>query len=352
MTYGIKYLLMPESPSIQIFGHGLAGAILAETLSFAGMRVRVWDDGGVASSQVAAGMFTPLTGRRMIPSWSLAEALPVLNTFYPALEKTCGIRFFFPQSTVRIFRSQAEVSEWRERGNHEFTSPFALDHLPFESPWGGCEIKGGGWVDLPVMLKGLKDVREQNGEWGTFKSPDLTLWAEGVRASENPLWKDVGWRNAHGDILTLKIPGLSGDRIYTFGKFLVPLGHSFFRCGATYAWDLSSPDPRPQGRQELEEEIRSVLKLPFEVVDHRAGIRPVAIARVPVAGPHPEKPDHWIFNGFGSKGVLMAPWMAERIRDLIQKGKTLPKETQATRRMIRQRDRERTKRKNNSPHIQ
>ncbi|MDF3130358.1 FAD-dependent oxidoreductase [Kiritimatiellaeota bacterium B1221] len=330
------------SPSIQIIGHGLAGAILTETLSEAGLRVSVFDDGGTSSSQVAAGMFTPITGRRLIPSWSLEQALPAVNQFYPTLEKQLGTSFFHPLSTVRIFRNEKEQTEWKQKRDKGFTKALNTGELPFQSPFGACEIVGGGWVDLPCMLEGLKQRRLQKKEWGEFESPDITIWAEGVRAADNPLWKDVGWRNAQGDILTLKIPGLPEDRIYNFGKFLVPLGNQTFRCGATYAWDETSPEPRKAGREELETVLGSVLTLPYEILDHRAGIRPVAVARVPVAGPHPEDSDQWIFNGFGSKGVLMAPWMAECVLNKILRGEDLPKETQSIRRILRQRDRIKT----------
>ncbi|WFB37107.1 FAD-dependent oxidoreductase [Kiritimatiellota bacterium B12222] len=335
---------MSESPSIQIIGHGLAGAILAETLSVAGLTLSVFDDGGRASSQVAAGMFTPLTGQRMIASWALDEALPEVQQFYPALEKSSGGSFFHPQSTLRIFRSQKEADEWHSRGDQRFTQSIDASAFPFHLPFGACEITGGGWVNLPPMLEALKKRRQEQGQWGKRDQADITLWAEGVRASENPLWKDVGWRNAQGDILTLHIPGLAEDRIYNFGKFLVPLGNQRFRCGATYAWDEPSPEPREAGRTEIETSLSEILQLPFEVCDHQSGLRPVAIARVPVAGPHPEQSDQWIFNGFGSKGVLLAPWMAERMRAYIQTGTPLPKECIAARRIQRQRDREKTRR--------
>jgi glycine oxidase len=340
--------MSPARTSIQIIGHGLAGAILAETLSAAGFMVSVWDDGGLSSSQVAAGLYTPLTGRRLIASWALDEALPVLNRFYPELETATGTRFFYPQNSLRIFRNAAEREEWQTRGDKRFTRAVDCATLPFNCPFGGCEIVGGGWVDLPLMLDALSQRRKDKGEWGKRSDADITIRAEGVRAADNPLWKEVGWRNAHGDILTLRIPGLPEDRVYHFGKFLVPLGGQRFRCGATYAWDQTSATPLASGREELETVLRDVLQLPYEVIDHRAGIRSVALSRVPIAGAHPEQKDQWIFNGFGSKGVLMAPWMAARLLACLQGKEDLPKETQAKRRILRQRDRARHPAKNNS----
>lgn len=341
--------MISKNRSLHIIGHGLAGAILAETASASGCAVRVSDDGGPSSSRVAAGLYTPLTGKRLAPSWSLEPALSVLNRFYPALEQTLGVRFFHPLPTTRILVSADEQSDWQKRQQEQaatLANPSTYEQeiqSYFNLQFGAFDIPGSGWVDLPTMLDALRNRRELRGEWGPPTTPpELTIRAEGARAACNPLWRDLGWRNAHGDILTLRIPNLPPDRIYNFGRFLLPIGDDLFRCGATYAWDIDSPAPRPEGRSRLESELQNLLKVPFEVLDHQAGIRPVAIARVPVAGPHPDAPDQWIFNGFGSKGVLYAPWMAERLMRLLLKNEPLPKECQADRRMQRQRDRNTT----------
>lgn len=325
---------------IQILGHGLAGALLAETLSGAGLCVRVWDDGGPSSSRVAAGLYTPLTGRRLIPSWRLEDALPAVNEFYPGLERLLGVPFFHPLPTLRIPRDASRRREWEERGDRRYARDIKPVNLPFEAPFGCLEIDGGGWVDLPAMLDALRARRVTRGEWG---EPDgregLTIWAQGARAATHPLWRELGWRNAHGDILTLHIPDLPEDRIYSFGNFLLPLGNQRFRLGATYHWERDDPAPDKTGRDKLEAELAEILRLPFRTITHQAGIRPVALARVPVAGPHPEYPEHWIFNGFGSKGVLYAPWMARQTLAALRDGGALPGDTRAARRIQRQRDR-------------
>ena len=328
------------APDLHIIGQGLAGAILAETAVQQGLRVRVWDDGGPACSQIAAGLFTPLTGDKLVPSWSLDEALPEVFSFYPAIEKQHDTSFFHPLSICRLFTSAKQREGWDQKTTHAAAREQDVSALPFEAPWGGITLDGGGWVDLSALLKLLHERRRSRGEWA---EPDhragTTVWAEGARAQQNPLWNDVGWRNAHGDVLTVKIPDLDQSQIYNFGTFLVPLGDQAFRCGATYAWDQDSPAPRDQGRQELELKLKAVLRLPYEVLAHAAGLRPVAHARVPIAGPHPEHKQDWIFNGFGSKGVLYAPWMARRMIRCLMDAEPLPPETWAPRRIQRQRDR-------------
>ena len=55
---------------IIIAGHGIAGAVLAATLRESGQRVLVVDpDEAVTSSKIAAGVVTPITGKRLALSW-------------------------------------------------------------------------------------------------------------------------------------------------------------------------------------------------------------------------------------------------------------------------------------------
>jgi len=332
-----------NSRPLHVIGHGIAGAILAETASQKGLTVRVSDDGGPSSSRVAAGLFTPLTGRRLIPSWGLDEAYPVLKRFYLQLESILGVSFFHEQNTCRILRTPEQRKEAETRPS-EWASEWTGPLPPFHAPCGLLEIRGGGWVDLPRMLDALKERRMQRGEWNSApRADEVTIWCQGASASRDPRWQDVGWRIAHGDVLTVRIPDLDPSVIYNFDKFLLPIGNGLFRLGATYDWHTPDPVPRAQGREELEQEVSTLLNLPYEVVDHQAGLRPVALARVPVAGPHPDDPDHWIFNGFASKGVLLAPWMAENTVEALRSGSGIPKETLASRRIQRQRDREQTR---------
>ena len=53
--------------------------------------------------------------------------------------------------------------------------------------------------------------------------------------------------------------------------------------------------------------------MPFEVLDHRAAVRPVIDAGYPVLGRHPAHPQRAYFNGLGSKGSLLAPFFANQL---------------------------------------
>ena len=337
---------LPPDTRIQIVGHGLAGAILADVASRAGCQIKVTDTTlptGASSSRVAAGLFTPVTGQRLTPGWAMDDALPEVHQYYPDLEIRLGISCFHPLPTLRVIRDEAAWHHWQTQPHPPAVLPAPSPTSPLKPAAGALWIHGGGWVNLPPLLDALTRERQTKAEWGEWPAPDLTVDCSGHRAATHPLWQEAGWRNAHGDILTLHIPGLPQTCIHSFGKFLLPLGNQRFRLGATYHWDESAPAPHPDGRAELEAALRQHLTLPFHVLNHQAGIRPVALARVPIIGPHPDHPRQWIFNGFGSKGVLHTPWLARRLVQHWRDATPLPRETLAPRRILRQRDRNATR---------
>lgn len=324
---------MPNSLHIQ--GHGLAGAILAECAHQRGVGVHVSHDNGPSSSRIAAGLFTPATGNKITLTWLIDVVLPRMQEFYPFVEQITGAVFYHPTRNLRILRQAL-----RNAPDPRWFQTIAPDKLPVPAPHGALEILHSGWVNLNAMLDALQARRETLGQWNTQPPADaVTVCCSGYQAANHPLWQEAGWRNAHGDVLTLRIPDLPEDTIFNFGKFLLPVGNHCFRLGATYDWGTKTPTPRDAGRRELEEAADTFLPMPFDILAHEAGIRPVALARVPIIGPHPEERDQWIFNGFGSKGVLYAPAMADRFLDWFEHGIKPEKELQAPRRLLRQRER-------------
>jgi glycine/D-amino acid oxidase-like deaminating enzyme len=106
---------------------------------------------------------------------------------------------------------------------------------------------------------------------------------------------------------------LSEERVVHRGLWLAPAGTETFRAGSTYVWDDLNCEPTAAGRAEIESRLREFLKVPFEVIDHRAAVRPVIDAGYPVLGRHPAHPQLAYFNGLGSKGSLLAPFFADQL---------------------------------------
>jgi glycine/D-amino acid oxidase-like deaminating enzyme len=83
--------------------------------------------------------------------------------------------------------------------------------------------------------------------------------------------------------------------------------------GATYSWAVMDDAPTAPGRDELTSRLGELIRTPFEVVGHTAGVRPIVAGRKPVLGVHPDNPRLVVFNGLSSKGSLSAPFFAEML---------------------------------------
>ncbi|VTU00348.1 fad dependent oxidoreductase : Uncharacterized protein OS=Planctomyces maris DSM 8797 GN=PM8797T_23936 PE=4 SV=1: DAO [Gemmataceae bacterium] len=319
-----------------VVGQGIAGTTLAWCLRRRGLRVLVVDrnrrDG---ASHVAAGLVTPVTGKRLAKSWRWGELFPAARDFYRSVERDTGTSLFHERPSLRLFASEAERSEYLRR--REMLGELVRDatNIPgcFAAPFGGLEMPHAARLDVPAYLDAS---REQFRAAGGFLAADLDptrdveLRADGVRlprlgvearglvfcrgfSVSDPWFGRVRFNAAKGEILTVRIPGLREERVVHRGVWLAPVGRELYRCGATYAWDDLNNTPTAAGRAEIVSRLRELLRVPFEVLDHSAAVRPVVDAGYPVLGRHPDRPQLAYFNGLGSKGSLLAPFFAEQL---------------------------------------
>jgi len=54
------------------------------------------------------------------------------------------------------------------------------------------------------------------------------------------------------------------------------------------------------------------------VIEHVAGIRPTVKDRRPLVGRHPEYSNIYVLNGLGTRGVMIAPYVAQELYNYIQ----------------------------------
>ena len=139
-----------------------------------------------------------------------------------------------------------------------------------------------------------------------------------------------------GEGLTVRIPGLRLTRMVHRGVFLLPtpaLGEDVYRVGATFQWDKVWEGPTDGGRTWLLERIARITALPVEVLDHWSGVRPASRDRRPILGI--TGPRQAVFNGLGSRGVLLAPWCAAHLAEHLFAGAALDPEVDRERDALR-----------------
>ncbi|WP_460675473.1 NAD(P)/FAD-dependent oxidoreductase [Hymenobacter coalescens] len=341
---------MQEQADYLIIGHGLAGAALARTLLRRGRRVVVLDSYQPDSAtRVAAGLINPVAGKRFALAWRIDELLPAARTFYRELEADFGRRFYYEMPILKLFgsvREQNDVlarSAGRPWGDYVADPAQALPEVPgLQQPFGGLKLRHGGWLDTTALLDALvRDGREKG--WlraetfvpellvpdatGVSYGPELrasrVVFCEGAAVTRNP-W--FGWLPVtpnQGEVLDVEAPDLPTDYVLNRGAYVVPLGDGRVRVGATYRWPPFAPEPTEEARQELSQRLRDLTAVPFRVTGQRVGVRPAVRDRKPLLGTHPAHPALAVFNGLGSKGVLLAPRLAELLADALETGQEL-----------------------------
>ena len=202
------------------------------------------------------------------------------------------------------------------------------------APPGGGRWQGGGGLDTRRFLEasrgyfreaGLIEVQEVDLE-KPLPDGDVTVLCAGAAGLGAGPFGFLPERRAKGELLTVRILGFPENRIVSRNGWLVPLGGGLFRAGATYSWDDLTDTTTRSGRAQIEELIGSFTSLPCEVLEHVAGVRPIVRQSRPVIGRHPEIEDLVIFNGLGSKGVLYAPGVADRLASHLCEGTEIEKD--------------------------
>ena len=307
---------------ILIAGGGLAGCTLAWALRWHGCGVRLVDRGEpVTSTKVAAGIINPITGPNLSLSWRFAELWPAALEFYRRVERESGTVLFHQTPLLRLLDSERQVEKWMRRrdasGYAELVDPSPDVPGCFASEFGGFEATSAGYLDTTAFIAATKLALGDAWQVGEVCPSDLdggmVVFCEGMSAAANTLFDWVPFKPAKGEILTLHSAESPAERIINRGGvWLLPIGGDRFRAGATYDWGKTDSEPTAAGREEIERRLRRLLRVPYEIIDHQAAVRPVVRASKLLMGLHPAHEGVGFFNGLGSKGVLTAPFFAQQ----------------------------------------
>ncbi len=108
--------------------------------------------------------------------------------------------------------------------------------------------------------------------------------------------------------------------------FVLPIGNSLYKVGATFNWKDKTSKPSKEGKEELINKLKKVIDVDYTIVDQSAGVRPTVKDRRPLVGVHPEYKQLVILNGLGTRGVMIAPTVAKNLFNHIENEETLDEE--------------------------
>ncbi|HKC67585.1 MAG TPA: FAD-dependent oxidoreductase [Bacteroidia bacterium] len=319
-----------------LVGQGLAGSILALELLKQNKSVLVIDSADMSQcSKVAAGIYNPIVFKRLTQSWMADSTLPVMFEFFKDAEKLFNTKLIHQTKIARVFASEQEEVLWRKKAVNELDEFIdakinsAQNEYKFLNSNYGF-VTEAGFVDVPKFLANTREYLIQKNSFvnTTFKYEgviiednkiqyqdfifDKLIFCEGHLAAKNPFFQNLKFKPAKGEVLTIYCEELKTNSIINKDFFILPLPETHcFKVGATYNWDDLTDTVSDEAKNSLVEKINSVLPFSYKIINHQAGVRPATIDRRPIIGLHPIHNNIGVFNGFGTKAVMLAPYFAK-----------------------------------------
>lgn len=336
-----------------IVGQGIAGTWLSYELIRRGHQVMILNQASPnTSSQKAAGLYNPITGRKMLKTWRADDLFEHLEADYFQLEEMLGSRFIYPKPIYRPFLTVEDQNDWQGKLADAAYAPYLVE-VAYKSrgiqnvldPFGGILLRHTGYVDLPALIgaysswlqtKGCYQselfdatqlqVKEDCAQYKDWEASKI-IFCEGVATSH--FWQSLPFRPVRGEIIDVKCD-LPTDVIINQGVFIIPK-EDYFTVGSSYDHSLLTYEPQPAGIRSIEERLQKIFKGKVETIAARAGIRPATHDRKPYIGMHKESKTLAIFNGFGTKGVSLCPYFARHFVDVLEGKSPIDKEVDVQR---------------------
>lgn len=333
-----------------IVGCGLAGIAFAETCIQHGKEIILLNNNSQNSTTIAGGLYNPVVLKRFTKIWEAENQLKLSIPFYKNLELKLGTKFLYEIPLYRKLNSIEEQNNWFIASDKPSLSDFLntiLETLknPFiEEPFKFGKVNETGFLDTKLLKekyitylqsenKYIEDtfiysdlvIEEKQITYKNYKAKQI-IFAEGFGIHANPYFNNLPLDGTKGELLIIKAPELKINNIINSSIFFLPIGNDLYKVGATYNWEDKTTNLTKEGKNELVSNLKELISCPFEIVEHFAGIRPTVKDRRPLLGNHYQYKNLYILNGLGTRGVLFAPYLAERLYNFIENNMELDNE--------------------------
>ena len=354
-----------------IVGSGLAGIAFSEQLERHGKSYTVISDGSQQASKVAGGLYNPVVLKRFTLAWNAIGQLGLAIPYYTHLEKKLGVKLNYPLPVYRRFASIEEQNLWFEAADNkqlgELLStkihPNSNPHI--DAPFGYGEVLGTGRIDTKLLVASYREYLVEkgcfrperfdydrleiigngvpsnttNGAYVRYRTVESSetfearhlVFAEGFGMKQNPFFRYLPMQGSKGEYLFIEAPELQEKHAIKSSIFVIPEGKDRYRIGANYAWKDKTNHPTEAARNELIKKLDALLRCDYRITGHVAGVRPTVSDRRPLVGRHHKFQNLYVLNGFGSRGVMIAPDTAGQLYRFIAKGDLIDPEIDISR---------------------
>lgn len=338
-----------------IVGCGLAGISFCEKLKANNKSFVVFEDSSQQSSIVAGGLYNPVTLKRFTPVWKSEEQLKTALPVYNQLEKDFGVVLDYKVPVRRRFTSLEEQNNWFEASDKVGLKPFINTTLidnanpNVDAQFKLGEVLSTGRLDTKLLVQNYKSdllskgclisqsfnhnslvCKDNQVVYNDIEAKHI-VFAEGFGIKQNPFFNALPLGGTKGQLLTIHAPELKLDYVLKSSVFVIPLGNDTYRVGSTYEQKDKTNTITTEAKDMLLNKLKTFVKCDFKVLTQVAGVRPTVKDRKPLVGRHKDFKNMYLFNGLGSRGVMIAPYVANQLYNFIESNVAIDAEIDCSR---------------------
>ncbi|MDR1876670.1 MAG: FAD-binding oxidoreductase [Flavobacteriaceae bacterium] len=326
-----------------IVGQGLAGSCLAHKLGKENKSFKIIDIVSNSASFISSGMYNPVVLKRFTPVWNAQEEINKLLEEFSEFEKLLQVKLVYPSDLYRILANEDEVKTWTKKSRtNENLIPFLDPQIhssvnPYiKADFGMGKVMQCGKIFVRELLREFRkylisrhaliddvfdftslEVRTNEVEYKGIRAGKI-VFCDGYALKVNPFFSYLPMEGVKGETVVIHANGLGLKDIVKSKVFIMPMEKDYYYVGATYYYREVNDEISEEGQGELVENLNRFLTIEYKIVKSFAGIRPTVVDRRPLLGAHPDKKNVYIFNGLGSRGVMLAPAMAEGLYNFME----------------------------------
>jgi glycine oxidase len=325
-----------------IIGSGLAGISFAETCLLHNKKIMVLNDTSQNSTTIAGGLYNPIVLKRFTKIWEAEAQLAISIPFYKKLEDKLGTSFLYEIPLLRKLNNIEEQNNWFAASDKPTLSNYlsseleTLNNKALQSNYKFGKVHETGFLDAKKLKETYTNYLTTQNSYSeaTFDYSELKIkddfieykdirakqivFAEGFGIHNNPYFNNLPIDGTKGELLVIKAENLQLKEIINSSIWILPLENHLYKVGATYNWQDKTNQKTEAGKLELLTSLKELITCDFEIVEHIAGVRPTVKDRRPLLGKHHLYNNLYILNGLGTRGVLFAPYLSDKLFQLIE----------------------------------
>lgn len=359
MAVGYRHppFLASETPSapVWLIGGGIASLLLAERLVQRGIEVHlICQDPkvGQAASHNAQGAFYPQLQSALTPMSALhLHAFSFAGRYYPELQQRvafpasfCGVLQLATSAQTDTRQQKMQQQPWPEAMFQFVDAQTASELAGLTLHHRGVYFDKGGWIAPQALCLALHQYLQASSRchfhfncelqaltptdqgWQLHTSSGLISAAQvvltnGIGLAQLPQTQHLPMGKVRGQVSHIKASGLSELKtVLCHQGYLTPAteheGTRFHSLGATFDRADPSPIVKPEDDDVNIQQAQAVFAQPdwltdTRIVGHKAGVRSTVLDHVPLVGEL--EPSLYVLGGFGARGLLFAPLLAEEL---------------------------------------